>query len=30
MSEELAALQRTGTWELVPLPAYAVPIQWRS
>ena len=26
MSEELVALQRTGTWELVPLPAHAVPI----
>ena len=26
MSEELAALDRTGTWEIVPLPAHAVPI----
>ena len=26
MSEELVALQRTSTWELVPLPAYAIPI----
>lgn len=26
MSEELAALQRTGTWEIVPLPSHAVPI----
>ena len=26
MSEELAALDRTGTWDLVPLPSHAVPI----
>ena len=26
MSEELAALDRTGTWEIVPLPPHAVPI----
>jgi len=26
MSEELAALDRTGTWEIVPLPANVVPI----
>jgi hypothetical protein len=26
MSEELAALDRTGTWEIVPLPSCAVPI----
>jgi len=26
MAEELAALQRTGTWEVVPLPAHDVPI----
>ena len=26
MSEELAALDRTGTWDLVPLPPHAVPI----
>ena len=26
MSEELAALERTGTWEVVPLPAHAIPI----
>ena len=26
MAEELAALRRTGTWEVVPLPAHAVPI----
>jgi hypothetical protein len=26
MSEELAALQRTCTWEIVPLPAHAIPI----
>jgi len=26
MSEELAALDRTGTWEIVPLPSHAVPI----
>ena len=26
MLEELAALERTGTWDLVPLPARAVPI----
>lgn len=26
MSEELAALERTNTWDLVPLPSHAVPI----
>ena len=26
MSEELAALDRTGTWEIVPLPSHVVPI----
>ena len=26
MSEELAALDRTGTWDLVPLPSHALPI----
>ena len=26
MSEELAALERTGTWEVVPLPAHVVLI----
>jgi hypothetical protein len=26
MSEELAALDRTGAWDLVPLPSHAVPI----
>ena len=26
MSEELAALDRTGTWDLVPLPPHAIPI----
>jgi hypothetical protein len=26
MSEELAALDLQGTWELVPLPSHAVPI----
>ena len=26
MSEELAALERTGTWDLVPLPPRSVPI----
>jgi len=26
MSKELAALDRTGTWDLVPLPSHAVPI----
>ena len=26
MAEELAALDRTSTWDLVPLPAHAVPI----
>ena len=26
MSEELAALESTGTWELVPLPPRTVPI----
>lgn len=26
MSEELAALDRTHTWDIVPLPASAVPI----
>jgi len=26
MSEELAALECTGTWDLVPLPSHAVPI----
>ena len=26
MSDELAALERTSTWELVPLPSGAVPI----
>ena len=26
MSEELAALDRTGTWDLVPLPSHVVPI----
>jgi len=26
MSEELAALDRTGTWDIVPLPSHAVPI----
>ena len=26
MSEELAALDRTSTWEIVPLPSHAVPI----
>jgi hypothetical protein len=26
MTEELAALDRTGTWDIVPLPSHAVPI----
>jgi len=26
MCEELAALDRTGTWDIVPLPSHAVPI----
>ena len=26
MSEEIAALERTGTWDLVPLPSHATPI----
>ena len=26
MSEELAALEGTGTWDLVPLPSRSVPI----
>jgi hypothetical protein len=26
MTEELAALDRIGTWDLVPLPSHAVPI----
>jgi hypothetical protein len=26
MSEELAALERTGTWDIVPLPPHTVPI----
>jgi hypothetical protein len=26
MYEELAALERTGTWDLVPLPSHGVPI----
>ena len=26
MCEELAALDRRGTWDLVPLPSHAVPI----
>jgi len=26
MSEELAALDRTGTWDIVPLPSQVVPI----
>ena len=26
MSEELAALERTGTWDIVSLPSHAVPI----
>lgn len=26
MSEELAALERTNTWDVVPLPSHAVPI----
>jgi hypothetical protein len=26
MCEELAVLDRTGTWDLVPLPSHAVPI----
>jgi hypothetical protein len=26
MTEELAALDRTGIWDLVPLPSHAVPI----
>jgi hypothetical protein len=26
MSEEIAALERTGTWDLVPLPPHATPI----
>ena len=25
MTEELAALDRTGTWDLVPLPSHVVP-----
>ena len=29
MSEELDALTRTQTWELVPLPSHAVPITYR-
>jgi len=29
MSEELDALARTQTWELVPLPSHAVPITCR-
>jgi hypothetical protein len=32
MSEELAALDRQGTWDLVPLPSHTVPItsKWVS
>jgi hypothetical protein len=26
MKEELDALDRTGTWDLVPLPSHAIPI----
>ena len=26
MAEEIAALERTGTWELVPLPPHVRPI----
>jgi hypothetical protein len=26
MSEELAVLDRQGTWDLVPLPSHTVPI----
>jgi hypothetical protein len=26
MTEELAALNRMGTWDIVPLPSHAVPI----
>jgi hypothetical protein len=26
MSEELAALDHTGTWDIVPLPSHTVPI----
>jgi hypothetical protein len=26
MTEELAALDHTGTWDIVPLPSHAVPI----
>jgi hypothetical protein len=26
MQEELDVLDRTGTWDLVPLPSHAVPI----
>jgi len=26
MSEELAALERTSTWDIVPLPSHTVPI----
>ena len=26
MAEELAALERTGTWDLVPIPAHVHPI----
>jgi hypothetical protein len=26
MAKQLAALDRTGTWDIVPLPSHAVPI----
>jgi hypothetical protein len=28
MIDELAALERTGTWDIVPLPSHVVPIRW--
>ena len=30
MSEEIAALERTGTWDLVPFPPHATPITCES
>ena len=29
MSEELTALERTGTWDIVPLPPHIVPITYK-
>jgi hypothetical protein len=29
MADELAALERTGTWDIVPLPSHVVPITYK-